>query len=568
MITSAKGRSSVLRLEQSLLVLLLTAGAIAPLRAATPYLSDDHPKVEVLQQVLDDLVLAVGDGRTPPGLHVLPRGMASPHQVVWIDPQQNLLTLQEEVYDLCVAMGPDSLNALAFLLGHELAHRYKDHDWVADFVRAAADLDVGKRLDELDLDYDQMVARETEADYWGGFYSAIAGYPSFDVAPEALGRIYSEYGLDEEIPGYPTLVERKEMARRSGARLQRMVPIFEAGHLLAMIRRFEEASRCFDHIAVDFQSREILNNAGVTRTLEALSLFREKTDVRFVYPFEFDASTRLQKPTQKAGSEDQVAYLEDLRTYRKRLHKAAGWFEKARARDAVYVPAYVNLAAVRDLLGQYDDALFWSQKAIRLAREQQSEVSLAHTYIVRAVARIHSQPEELELALQDFERARVSSPLLVELNLAAVERRNNDTDNQRARHDTAGFDPEQIAGVLSEKIGTIVDDAFAVTKVPRSGTQLALDIYSRKTGDYEVLVVEAGYSAYEFIETAPGYGGASARGIRIGDRAGQVDEAYGSPSYVVAQSRGVDRVYQMPPVIFRAGADNLVSGWVLYNRSD
>lgn len=106
-----------------------------------------------------------------------------------------------------------------------------------------------------------------------------------------------------------------------------MVPVFEAGHLLALIRRFDEAARCFDHIAVDFPSREILSNAGLTRALGALNLFRGEADVRFVHPFEFDASTRLGRaPTGRAGEEDTFEFLERRRRYYQGLQEAAQWF--------------------------------------------------------------------------------------------------------------------------------------------------------------------------------------------------------------------------------------------------
>ena len=85
--------------------------------------------------------------------------------------------------------------------------------------------------------------------------------------------------------------------------------------------------------------------------------------MRFIHPFEFDASTRWRSPETKSGDEDQIEYHADQRRYYKRLRAAAGCFEKARARDEMYVQGYVNLAATRDLLGQYDDALFWLRKA-------------------------------------------------------------------------------------------------------------------------------------------------------------------------------------------------------------
>ena len=546
-----------------LLIMLLLAATVSSGVASS--LPGNHPKVIVAQRVLDDLVRAVGDGRTPPALELLPRGQASRHQVLWIDFGQNLLTMQEEVYDICATMGADSLNALAFLLSHELAHRYKDHDWVADFVSGAADLEVGRRLDELNLDRAGMLARETEADDWGGFFSAIAGYPGADVAPAVLGRIYAAYGLPEELAGYPSLTERGQIAVRASDRLRRLVPIYEAGHLLARIRIFEEAARCFDHIAVDFPSREVLSNAGLARVLQALDGFQQDGAVRFVYPFEFDAATRLRRSEtkQQSGDEDLLGQFEARRLYYERLQAAADWFEQARARDPAYVPAYVNLAGVMDLQGESDDALFWAGKAIRLARDQQAEVSLAHAYIVRAIAHIHGEPSAPDLARQDFDRARAASPLLVELNLAALEHRDPVGVESPPPVDAAAW-TETIDALRPDDVRAVLDDPETVTEVPRSGNQPALDIYTRSRDTGDLLVVEAGYSLYAFISTVPAYDGPTGRGIHVGDGTAQVEAAYGSPSHIVSHTLGVDGVYLHAAIIFRYGAHNRVQGWVLY----
>ena len=195
-------------------------------------------------------------------------------------------------------------------------------------------------------------------------------------------------------------------------------------------------------------------------------------------------------------------FLEAQRKYYQRLQIAANWFERARVRDPGYLPAYVNLAAVRDPLGEYDFALVWSRKAIDLAREQEAEVALAHAHIVRAIARLHS------------------------------------------------------------------DEANDTTDVPGSGTLPPLDIYTRATGNWKALVVEAGYSLYPFVATTAEYDGQTARGIRRGDAGSRVEEAYGSPSHVVAHSDGVDRVYERRAVIFRSAAGDQVRGWILYHGTE
>ena len=61
-------------------LLLGLCGTAASLQAQS-FLSPDHPKLNVARQVFDELVDAVGDGRTPPQLHMLPSGVSSRRQL-------------------------------------------------------------------------------------------------------------------------------------------------------------------------------------------------------------------------------------------------------------------------------------------------------------------------------------------------------------------------------------------------------------------------------------------------------------------------------------------------------
>ena len=103
-------------------------------------------------------------------------------------------------------------------------------------------------------------------------------------AQKILAQIYAEYQLGSNLPGYPPLAERQEIARRSAERLHQMASVFEAGNRLLLIKKYQETARCFDYIARTFPSREILNNAGLARALEAVGLF-SAGQLRFAYPF-------------------------------------------------------------------------------------------------------------------------------------------------------------------------------------------------------------------------------------------------------------------------------------------
>ena len=176
-------------------------------------MSDSHPKHITAQRVFDDLVRAIGDGRTAPKLRLVASGSGGALKVAWYSPKKNRLTIEEKAFDLAAAMGADSLNALAALIGHELAHFYKDHGWAGDFGNGFADLEVGQRVRTLEQTDEQIVKYESEADYFGGFFGYLAGYNTLGVTDEFLGRVYDEYDLGDDIQGsaYPVDSPRHKM---------------------------------------------------------------------------------------------------------------------------------------------------------------------------------------------------------------------------------------------------------------------------------------------------------------------------------------------------------------------
>jgi hypothetical protein len=159
---------------------------------------------------------------------MLSRTVRTVARLAWFSPQQHRLTLEERAYDLCVEQGADSLDALAFVLGHELAHFYENHGWVGDFGNGFADLQVGQAMQVVERSLEQMIEVEAQADYVSGFYGYMAGYNTLDVAPELLQRIYQAYDLGDHILGYPTLSERQDIARRAALELHSKIPIFDA----------------------------------------------------------------------------------------------------------------------------------------------------------------------------------------------------------------------------------------------------------------------------------------------------------------------------------------------------
>lgn len=239
---------------------------------AQDFLPQSHPKYVTVRKVYTRLVHAFGDGRPSPKLRLVSTSAPSSNIIAWYDHIENTLTLEERAYDLCRLQQADSLHALATILSHEMAHYYKDHHWGSYFGNDFADLDVGMDVKSLQYNRQKRLELEAEADFFGGFAGFLAGYNTLGVSANILQSIYKVYQLDKADAAYASLAERMEIARRSQKKLETLVPVFEAGTSLLLVGRYEEAARCFDYVAHRFPSREILNNAGVARALDAIRL--------------------------------------------------------------------------------------------------------------------------------------------------------------------------------------------------------------------------------------------------------------------------------------------------------
>ena len=547
------------RLSDTAPIKIVTLAALALLwwNAAGPVaarvLPAEDAKMQTAQRVFDDLVQAIGDGRTPPLLRLVDQGRRSRLKVAWFLPGEHAITLEERAYDLCMGQGADSLDALAALLGHELAHFYQDHGWVGDFGNGFADLDVGQLLGDLQQNPAKVVELEAEADYFGGFFGYMAGYRTLQATPPLLEGIYAEYELGADMEGYPDLSERQEIARRSQAQLARLIPVFEAGERLLLVRRHQAAARCFEYIARTFPSREIHNNAGVAWLLAALEA---GAGVGFVLPVEFDGETRLhrQQQTARSGSGD--------RQQRDQLVAAAQTaFERARTQDPQYSTAYTNLACAALVQERHPAALAYAEQALERADSPRTR---AHALIARGIARA-VDPGQGAAAQADFAAAQEGDHALAAVELALLQGRALPppaTDTQ-----VVGGPPERSFGPGSPAYEALVQKPEVRIRIPISGDQREdLYLYAGPMAGGDGLIVDTGAATWSFWQVRTAAAGTSARGLGVGSHRQQVLRTYGAAGRTVAGRRVDFQVYEDDRVIFATGPGGRVERWMVFTR--
>jgi tetratricopeptide (TPR) repeat protein len=539
---------------------------------AVESLPEDNPKFLTIKKIYSDVARSFGDGRTPPRLVVTPAGGISSRVVAWSDPgnavsfgvsssldtlKEGYIAIDERVYDLFASLGSDRDNAVAFLLGHELAHFYLRHGWVGDFGNSFAAYEMGKKMMRV-ASYEEVIKCEAEADYFGGFYGFLAGYDTLGLAPTVLDMIYASYRLPDKIPNYPTRGERKEIAAKTERNLRKMVPVFETANRLLLLEKYGEAARLFEYLTQLFPSREMFNNAGVAYALEALRLFT-KSEAVFSYPFEFDTETRLHGTATRVKGVRTEALLKERRRL---LDAAEEKFDKALQQDKGYSVALINMAAVNNLRGEREDAAHYANRGIELARKNGETGVLSNGLVVRGI--IRAEAARADEALADFSRASSLNNHIASVNMAILQ--------GNAKQATAkcplpsGTPEERISGVLPRS--TFVKDkgvlSFTLQGADNGGASITIHSMRRDSWDDTLALLDG--RMIRLLGTGKGYTGKSALGIAIGNGLQDVRKLYGEPAAVVATRQGMCLVYTRPEIIFSIDREERVTGWVIFAR--
>lgn len=336
------------------LLILLPGASFAP-AAST------QSPLELAQMVYQRLIPTTGTGLPAPELHVqtrqeaskLPEARRMAERVAFLRPLPGTLpryqiVIDEQTIQLCQTMAGDAAGCVAFFLGHELAHYVNHHDWGPHFARMMQG--VAGAQDMASPDLKQRAEQEAQADDLGLLYAALAGFDSLAVAPKAIAAVYRDYGISENLTGYLKLSDRQQIAERSRTSLQRLLPLFDAASLCVALGRFAAAASIDEAILARFPSREIYNNAAVSRARLAAASDMDK------YPWLLDGATRLPQSVRR-GEEATVP-----------LALAAAHLDRAIALDPSYAVAHVNRGLVAIAQTEFQRALAEFETARKLSQ--------------------------------------------------------------------------------------------------------------------------------------------------------------------------------------------------------
>ena len=230
---------------------------------------------------------------------------------------------------------------MAYILGHEMAHHYLSHSWMANTGLGYSDL--GNYIEENSPMYSkkQRKLSESQADLYAGFYGMISGYNTLAHAKETLQAVYKAYGLPNEISGYPTFSERLEIIDSKIDNASNLALLFELGNVLLLAKEFELAKYCYEFILKQFNSREMYNNLGLSFLLYGVSISEEPIN-GLVFPVSLDQKSRVEVKTTRSGN-----FTDNPKDM---IEFALKQFKRAQSLDSKYQPAIQNQIVAEFLL--------------------------------------------------------------------------------------------------------------------------------------------------------------------------------------------------------------------------
>jgi len=299
------------------------------------------------QKVYDDIYNAMSDGKV-----IKPKLVVSDaaSEVATYDPKtgsEPMIKLGVNFILLIRNFGKDSSNALAHVLGHELAHVIlRQNDLISKVGSGYASPEFNKEVKKYKKTLQDSLF-ERQADEYAALYAHIAGYKTTGLGTVLLDSIYKRFKLtNSKLSRYPTLKERKEIVRFTERKMGVLKSFFDASVLCSVSENFE-MSEALNRAIIqeDFPSREIHNNLGATSLIQAIHLL-DTLEFPYEFPVAIDLDTRLNTSQERALGKDAVTYL----------NQAHSHLSNATRCSPTYYTAWLNEAIVQFILG--DEKLY------------------------------------------------------------------------------------------------------------------------------------------------------------------------------------------------------------------
>lgn len=275
------------------------------------YLASSHPSHRSAYHLLASLHKAAGDNSSIPHLEVEKKGMNPPQTaaVAYYNAFLDEIVIEEEILELCRSFQQDSTNALAFVLGHELAHHNLGHTSSQFCPFHIKDDVVSNPL---------LLQNEINADKMGNFYARLAGYSPCNLGEKLIHQIYQQFAIQNNV-NYPSQNNRIALLQNNCQSADTLSSLFYVAQKLANQQEYEPALTLFRHILQQFPNKEMYLNTAVIQLQWIVNEGFETSDSLYQMPFLFENKIHFRKGLSPNGVrtllKKREIYLEESKQY-------------------------------------------------------------------------------------------------------------------------------------------------------------------------------------------------------------------------------------------------------------
>ena len=509
------------------------------------------------RRIFDDLVRAIGDRKTEPKLEIRKADIIAQYM-----PNSNRIVISESFLKFAEEQ-PHTLEILALVLGHELAHHFEDHG-------SRIEKSYSPDSNQENTYHDKKLELEKEADLFAIYFAYMAGYPITHLGKHFLKELYEEFKIGKSIH-YPSLEERTIIYEQARNEIEKLIHQFEAGKLLLLVGYPESAAFCFENIAEQFWSPEVWNNTGVAYFFSALPYF-PKEHLAASVSFPIELADNLLKDKIKGQERSMTLREEEATIFRiNLLHRAKESFEKSLIYDPYSFSALNNLFIVQLLLA-VEDGKSWYEGNSYMFMSRQSFKRLEFFHETKAGKKaqflilegllktfIQDEKKAKELysqAIEEFDHPSAKINLAV-LNGEPIDLRDNDAycpdkmlfgiDLISMRKTAATEKKKILLDSIASKPATLVEswpNEVTLKEHKLDGGiayQVTLDLFKDESNVIEQFL---------FLKTREGYVDAGGDDIRIGSSRVSLEDKYGSPDNVYYSEKQTYYYYPLCGLIF------------------
>jgi tetratricopeptide (TPR) repeat protein len=350
------------------------------------------------KKVYDDLYRSMDNNKTVQPKLVIENNLK---QVAAYNPKGSesggpVIILGSDFIRLARNFGKDSMNALAHVLGHELAHVFlNQNDLISSIGSGYASKELNDQLKKQKKTLQDSVF-ERQADEHAAFYCHVAGYKTTHIGESVLDSIYRRFNLTNKmLSRYPPLEERKEIVRVSQKKMEALRMMFDDGVLALIAGNYDMSRALFNAIIKEgFNSREMYNNLGLSLLMSAIEEL-DTLDYPYVFPVQIEMKSSLDAVTERSLSLDTKDKLEE----------ALKIFKLASGTSDDYHICYINSAIAELLLEDYSAMEVSLQKA-----SKSLETSVLEAIVILRVIQLHRTDQEKK-AIQELKKLADKSQL-------------------------------------------------------------------------------------------------------------------------------------------------------------